>query len=146
MGVNLHLNPRCLPAHPSTPALYTLHSPLLTPSALRVRSPLPHPSTTPQSDCDAGIRLNSHRAAGDTWMLWNQLLLREKDGLCVFYDASSHSGVCSTCSALQVVPCVLWHGFTHSVQPGVAGGIWAADRGSGSCRRMWAESQTDEGK
>ncbi|KAI4826696.1 hypothetical protein KUCAC02_030130, partial [Chaenocephalus aceratus] len=62
LGVNLHLNPHCLPAHPSTPALCTLYyRPPLPPQALRVTlssltpPPLPHSIT--------GIGLNSHRAA-----------------------------------------------------------------------------------
>lgn len=86
-------------------------------------------------------------------MLWNQLLLRKKGRLfvVVFYDASAYGGVCSTSSTLLAVPGVLWHGFTQCTALALQSrrGIWAewvclregaADRGSRSCRRMWAES------
>lgn len=43
--------------------------------------------------------------------------IQEKWIVC-FYNVSLHGGVCSTCPALQAVPSVLWHGFTHCVQPG----------------------------
>lgn len=45
--------------------------------------------------------------------------VQEKRRIVCFYIASVHGGVCPTSSVLRAVPSVLWHGFTHSVQPGL---------------------------
>lgn len=152
-GVNLHLNPCCLPAHPSTPALYTDHHPplppLFPPPTLRVHTLYPHPlHSKPPPVCDGGIRLNSHRAAGDTWMFWNQLLLRKKRLTVCFYNAS---GLFDKLWAAGRSQCALAHVHTqYTAWCCRAGGIWAewvclrdgaADTGSHSYMRMWAESE-----
>lgn len=68
------------------------------------------------SKCEGGIGQNSHKAAGDTRILWIQLLLRKKERLrvCLFF-LTTQDVLGRVCSA-NPVPL---SEFLFSAQPGL---------------------------